>query len=487
MRRRLLGLVGAAIIALAVGSVWAWKLTHSSSHAAEPVKTTTERTVPEEGAKREVVLAKHKLDAAGIETTPVEWQSFGSSLSVSGRVQYDDTRHVEIRAATDGVVSKMLVKPGDRVIEGQVLAVLSSPEVGTARANVLQRRTDWKLAERAAEWERETCDNLAKLIQAIDAHRPLKELRTEFQNRKLGDHRSALLTAYSRSELAQSLIANLERLSSVLSEKTIQERLNEAESAQATLTAVCEQSTFDARKRCDTAQAATNDARRRLEITQQQLTTLLGYRADVAEDNSDRDENTASLSHVECRAPFAGTIERKTFSISERVKPGDSLFVLADTSQLWIAADLREREWSMLTVSPDAELTVESPALPNRKLTARVHFVGREVSADSHAVPLVATIDNADGLLRPGLFVRVTIPGGDATARLAVPSSAIVEHERQKFVFVRDSDDTFHRVDVETGLEAGGLIEITNGLAVGDLVVTRGAFLLKSELLLEAE
>lgn len=488
MKRRLLAMIAVLVTVVAGGSVWAWKQAHSVSHAAEPTATPDQaaKTKSDEEPQQTVVtLAEGKRASAGVIVESVQMRVLQSSVVVPGRVQYDDARHVEIRAATDCVVSTILVKPGDRVTAGQILAVLSSPEVGTARANVLQRRTDWKLAERAAEWEIETCGNLANLVKAIDSHKPLKELRAEFQNRKLGDHRATLLTAYARSELAQSLISNLDRLTAVLPERTVQERLSEAESAQASLAAVCEQSTFDARKRCDTAQAATNDARRRLEIAQQQLTALLGYREEVAEENSARDD--ALLSKVECRAPFAGTIERKTYSVSERVKPGDSLFVLADTTHLWIAADLREREWSLLNATPDAELTVESPALPNRKLTACVHFVGREVSADSHAVPLVAKIDNTDGLLRPGLFVRVTIPSADTSSRLVVPSSAIVEHDRQKFVFVRDSDNEYRRVDVTTGLETGGLVEITHGLAEGDSVVTRGAFVLKSELLLEAE
>lgn len=488
MKRRVIGLTAIAIVALASGSVWTWKQAHVVSHASErTVKPShaTEPTTDEPPEKLIVTLPEGKRASAGVVVESVQSRAMRSSVVVPGRVQYDDARHVEIRASTDCVVSTILVKPGDRVTAGQILAVLSSPEVGTARANVLQRRADWKLAESATEWELETCGNLAKLVKALEARRPLKEVRAEFQNRKLGDHRSALLTAYARSELAQSLIANVERLTSVLPERTIQERLNEAEAAQASLAAVCEQSTFDARKRCDTAQAATSDARRRLEIAQQQLTTLLGYREEVADENSARGGTV--LSHVECRAPFAGTIERKTYSVSERAKPGDSLFVLADTTQLWIAADLREREWSLLNATPDAELIVESPALPNRKLPARVHFVGREVSADSHAVPLVAKIDNTDGLLRPGLFVRVTIPGGDTTPRLVVPGSAIVEHDRQKFVFVRDSDNEYRRVDVTTGLETGGLVEITHGLAEGVSVVTCGAFVLKSELLLEAE
>ncbi len=480
--------LGAFVTAVAAWAAWDWKQAHALSHKPTVPATAVETAEAAEDQLENpaVILPEGKLEAAGIVVDAVESHVIQSSMVVSGRVQYDDTRHVEIRASTDCVVSKVLVKPGDRVMAGQMIAVLSSPEVGTARANELQRRADWKLATRTAEWEAETYGNLTKLIAAIDSHQPLKDVRVEFQNRKLGEHRSTLLTAYARSELAHSLIANLDRLTSVLPERTIQERLNETESSQASLAALCEQSLFDARRRCDAAQDAEQDARRRLEIAQQQLTALLGYREDTAKADREHDESVM-LSRVECRAPFAGTIERKSYSVSERLKAGDSLFVLADTSRLWIAADLREREWSMLNLTPDTELTVESPALPDRKLTARVHFVGREVSQDSHAVPLVATIDNASGLLRPGLFVRVTIPCGDANSRLVVPNSAIVEHDRLKFVFIRKSEVEYRRVDVTTGLEAGGLVEIEQGLAAGDPVVTRGAFILKSELLLEAE
>ena len=163
------------------------------------------------------------------------------------------------------------------------------------------------------------------------------------------------------------------------------------------------------------------------------------------------------------------------------------MFVLADTRQLWIAADLREREWSMLNIAPESELIVESPALPNQKFAAKLYYIGREVSQESNAVPLVATIDNSKGLLRPGLFVRITLANGEHKPRLAVPSSAVVEHDQKKFVFIGESEDTFRRVDVTTGLEQGEMVEITHGLESGMQVVTRGGFILKSELLLESE
>jgi cobalt-zinc-cadmium efflux system membrane fusion protein len=62
-----------------------------------------------------------------------------------------------------------------------------------------------------------------------------------------------------------------------------------------------------------------------------------------------------------------------------------------------------------------------------------------------------------------------------------------MRHENQPFVFVPDGERKFRRVDVELGLETHETIEVASGLAAGDTVVDRGAFFLKSELLLERE
>jgi cobalt-zinc-cadmium efflux system membrane fusion protein len=70
---------------------------------------------------------------------------------------------------------------------------------------------------------------------------------------------------------------------------------------------------------------------------------------------------------------------------------------------------------------------------------------------------------------------------------LAVPVSAVMRHEGKSFVFVPDGPEQFRRVDVTTGIESGDDIEVISGLAVGQQVVSHGAFVLKSELLLEKE
>ncbi|MFM8582209.1 MAG: efflux RND transporter periplasmic adaptor subunit, partial [Planctomycetaceae bacterium] len=90
-------------------------------------------------------------------------------------------------------------------------------------------------------------------------------------------------------------------------------------------------------------------------------------------------------------------------------------------------------------------------------------------------------------LLRPGLFVRVSLPLEVGQEVLAVPEGAVLQHERKRFVFVAEPEGQFRRVDIETGREGEGWIEVRSGLAEGEPVVSRGAFALKSELLLERE
>ena len=109
------------------------------------------------------------------------------------------------------------------------------------------------------------------------------------------------------------------------------------------------------------------------------------------------------------------------------------------------------------------------------------------MAIDSNSLPLVGTINNADGLLRPGMFVRVSIPVEQPAKAVAVRPESVLQHENETFVFVAVNESTFRRVDVTTGRGNEEWVEITDGLNVGQPVVSRGAFLLKSELLLAGE
>jgi cobalt-zinc-cadmium efflux system membrane fusion protein len=323
------------------------------------------------------------------------------------------------------------------------------------------------------------------------------EIRVQFREVILGKSRGQLLSAYSDLLLAKSLASHAEdnAKSGVIPGKVAEERINTRTNMESTLLSLLEELTFSAQQSCQQAESQFEDAQNRCRISLQTVATLLGRSpAEITGTITAEDAESAlgllqvnSLSLVQLRAPFSGTVERRIFSTNERVAAGDSLLTLADTSTLWVAADLREREWNALTLKSGDPIRVLTTTTGAQVRSATVHFVGREVDPSTNAVPLIAILDNADGTLRPGMFVRVVVPVAETRKTLTVPESSILEHDRQTFVFVPVSDSTFRRVDIERGIQTAGVVEVLSGLNAGDKVVAGGGFYLKSELLLQGE
>ena len=456
----------------------------NESQAKQDEETVNARSV--------ITLTDAKREAAGIQVGPVRRRSLQRVHQVPGRVKYDETRHVEIKAGTDGVLHEFKVKPGDHVSKGQTLAVLSSPEIGMARSDVLKQRAEWQVAVKQAERAQGTDKNLQQLVQDIDRKWSIEDIEAQYRGRQLGIYREKLLAAYARLILAESLVANIQtpNESRVVASRTLLERKSDRQAAEATLRTALEQAAFDSRQDRATAEAKAEDARRRLDIAQQRLSALLGYDeppVEAKETEQPGSKSGVALTLVESRAPFDGTIESKRFSATERVKQGDTLLVLADTSRLWVEADIREQDWLAVDLQPDEELKLDFPAIPGRPAVGRLHYLGREVTPGTNAIPVVAWLENPDHRLRPGLFVRVSIPMGEPREVLAVPSAAVVAHEGHDFVFVSDAANSYRRRDVRTGDRVGDWVEISAGLSESEMIVEQGAFFLKSELLLEQE
>lgn len=443
-----------------------------------------------------ISLPAGKLSAAGIRVEPVSRGTLTHKHSVPGRVSYNDTRHIEVTAPTGGILTQVLVKPGDRVDAGQVLAWLNSPEIGAARADVLQRQADAELSATLANRAATLATNVIALTNALKEQPEFEAVRKRFVDSMLGDFREELFSAYSKLQFTESVLMSTAGLaeSGAVPGKIIEERRAAAQAARSVIEAACEQAALDVWKDRSQTAAAARDTQRRVEIARQHLASLLSDAAIHADiDMPDmsslgaNDDDLEHLSRVAVRAPFAGTIERRSFSASERVRETDSMFVLADTSSLWVTAEIRENDWPAVSIRTGQSLTVNVPALGEEAAQAKVEFIGREVSPDTNAIPIVAVIDNSDERLRPGLFVRVSVPVGIKTDVMTVEAQSVLQHEDESFVFVADGENSFRRVDVVTGDDGEDRIEIVSGLKDGDQVVTRGAFILKSELLLESE
>ncbi|MFM1903852.1 MAG: Cobalt-zinc-cadmium resistance protein CzcB, partial [Planctomycetota bacterium] len=276
----------------------------------------------------------------------------------------------------------------------------------------------------------------------------------------------------------------------LLSGRIVEERQANLEAAWAKFRAIWEEARFDTAQAKKRADADLQQAERQLEIAREHLRALVGTsrpQAQAAAGDSGPAHPRDSLSTLDLRSPIAGIVEEVFVARGERVTAGQRLFVVADTSTLWVRAQIHERQWASVDVTPGQELRVVMPGMEMRETTARVSHVGSVVDEESRSVPLVAVIANDDAHFKPGMFVWVDLPEGEIGERLVVPAPAVMRHEGQAFVFVPIGDGTFARRTIRTGIETQDLIEVADGLAAGDQVVVQGAFVLKSRLLIEQE
>ena len=453
-----------------------------SPAALAPValSTVAERSEPK---AQTVQLSAGKLAAASIETVPASIRPLTHAHTVPGRIEYDTSQRLQLRLPVECVVKKVLVRPGQQVSEGTRLAVLTSKQVGLARDAVHQCEEDLRLARYELQWTDSIARNVEDLLASLAKSPEMPELEKAYEDRPLGEYRAELLPAYSDFILAthnQRHGATLQD-QGVLSGRAIRDRRSKLEQSRATFQSVCEAAKHRVAVEKQTAATDVARAERALKISAEQFDALLGpYGASSEATNG-------SLNEFVLAAPFAGRIEERHVMSASIVPANSPLLTLANTDHLWVAAQIHERNWKAASIAAGQTVQVRTPATGDRQFTATIEFVGAVVNPETHALPLVARIDNADHLLKPGMFAWVTVPVEPQRKSLAVPASAVMRHEGTAFVFVEEAGGSFRRVDVTTGLETEDWIEVRDGLRGGENVVASGAFVLKSELLLERE
>jgi cobalt-zinc-cadmium efflux system membrane fusion protein len=447
----------------------------SAAFAAPPVAAPR-------GAEPVLEIPPAKRQAARLETTEVAWREFRVTRAAPGRLQYDQRRHIEIAPATAGFVGSIAVAPGDRAASGTALATISSPEVGGARADLLELQAAYDIAERSRQRAVAMQHAVQQLTEGIRREASLEELQNTGRSAALGSPGKALVAAYADYLIARQLQRYVAPVADqgVLSGRLLAERQIAEARAKTSLHATIDEALFGAETERLASEYAAENARRRLLVGRERVTSLLGY-----EDASDP-SIPGSLSQFVVKAPFAGVVEALHRSPNERIAAGEALLTFADTSQLWAVADVREPEWAALGLAAGHELELTIPAEPTEPpRKAYVHYVGREVSPETNAVPLIAIVDNREGRLRPGQYVRVKLPLGAPVRALAAPESAIVAIEGKHYAFVQTAEGRYRRTPIVAGATEDGWTAILEGLAEGARVVSHGGFALKSEQLLE--
>ena len=164
------------------------------------------------------------------------------------------------------------------------------------------------------------------------------------------------------------------------------------------------------------------------------------------------------------------------------MSPEDTLFLVADATEVWVIGRLYEIHISQVT--PGMRATLSMSAYPGRRWDGVVEYVALSMDETSRTLPIRVPISNGDGALRPGMFGTLTLGGGlGGGTTVTVPISAVQTLEDRDVVFVAgDSTGTFEAQTVVLGPEADGHVSVLEGLSGDHRVVVEGGFILKSEL-----
>jgi membrane fusion protein (multidrug efflux system) len=179
----------------------------------------------------------------------------------------------------------------------------------------------------------------------------------------------------------------------------------------------------------------------------------------------------AALADRTIRAPFAGTLGLRGPSPGALVTPLTVITTLDDVATLRLDFPVPSLLLEKLRLGSVVEAT--TPARPGARFRGEVIGIDTRVNPVDRSVMMRARLDNTARLLKPGLLLNVDLYHEQRKA-LVVPEEALIQYQRQHYVFVVGDDARVARRDVDIGLRQPGIVEVRTGLAAGERVVTEG-------------
>ena len=357
-----------------------------------------QRSEPRFGCRKEtqrIELASADLARkVGIATTPVVRAPFRDLVTVSAELAYRADRRAEVSSRAPGVVREVRAELGQWVEEGAVLALVDSPDLGTARSDLAAAVTLLEL------WER----NHAREV--------------ELASSGVGTRRPAIDADTRRTEAAVEVTRAEQRL-------------------------------------------------RNLGLSVEQI---LDARRGGAVDST-----------LPVRAPFAGAVVVRDAVQGKVTSAGERLLTIVDTRTLWAILDVPEE--AVARLRPDSAIVFTTQALRGEQFVGHVTWIATEIDRRTRTLKAHAELENPDGRLKANAFGAVEVTLGDSRNALLVPIDAVQWEGCCNVVFVPTGDRAFMPRKVTLGGATGTHVEVLRGLEASDVVVSVGAFILKTELL----
>ena len=312
------------------------------------------------------------------KTAKVETRPLPTEITANGMVTPDVNRTIHVTSLGSGRVVDLKVKLGDHVEKGQVLLVISSPDLASALAEYQKAKADEILSHKAVD-------------------------------------RAQML--FDRGAIAA--------------------------------------------KDLEVAQDAEDKAKVDVETADHRVHILGGDPA-----------HPSPL--IELKAPVSGVIVEQNVAGSEGIKSLDNspnLFTIANLLEVWALFDVFENDLGEVHMGDAAEIRLN--AFPDRVFHGKVSDISRILDPTTRSAKVRVVLANADGSLRPAMFAAARFRSRKLSDRTVVPSTSIIRLHDKDWVFRKEAEKRFRKVEVQAdGQASEGLQEIRQGLKSGDEVVT---------------
>lgn len=365
------------------------------------------------------VASKEAVEKLGIDVAPVWEAAMTETITASGEVSFDATRVARLAARVPGTAWRVTKQIGDPVKAGELLAIIDAGEVGKAKTEFLQGIVQVRLKAQA----------LANIKNAPVPERQKKETEAA--------HRDAEV------------------------------RLLSAEQALVNLGLPVKAAEF--------GKLEVDDIAKQLQ--------RLGLSRELSKTAADTDLPGTLLP---LRAPLDGVVMQVDVIAGEVVDPEDVLFVVADPRQMWINLNVLATDARWVQAGQAARFR---PDGIKAEFTGQVDWIGTSADETTRTIPVRVVMPNADGKLRASALGVGRIVLREEPQAITVPNEAVQSVGGCEVVFVRDKDflkpngpKLFHARMVRTGAKDITNTEVIVGVALGEVVVTKGSALLADEL-----
>ena len=498
-RQGLFVTIGAAalIVLLAVLTYvwWARKSSRTMADGAHAEAGHADEHGANEG--KEVKLEPDAMTAAGLSIEGVTQRPAVALLQANGTVEANPQQTQSVTPLVGGRVERVNVAIGDRVAQGAAVAVIASPQIAQMHGKLHEAETQSALAQRNLTRVQRS-ENRVAVLQAkarlneadaaLGRTKRLMEADILAAQAKLREAEATLKRTKRLIELGagagKDLVAaeaNFKVASAHLESALASKEMVSAEANYQTAKAEYDfQSNISLNRELQEAQAAVETARVDVKHIRDELTAL-----GVFVPEGEKDDHKGDTALITLHAPASGIVTERMVNAGAGIEAGKTLLTIANFAAVWVIAQVPEASIGLLRPGTPAEIT--SAALGGNALAGRVNYIAPQLNEETRTARVRVEVANPGERLKAGMFVNVGFQagtGGGGGDELVVSSAAVQRVGAETVVFVPRDDEpgAFEVRAVELGGEVKGYQRILSGLKLGEKVVTKGSFTLKTQL-----